>query len=480
MMTDSYGFENFVVRFPISCEQNEKLRQELDFAITFPAAGRKIVADYFLLMADQSIATESTVQLYALFMKKLEDSYVRIEEIPPEYLVLLQSSNLVLLTVNIIFMMTSYSKKHSEHGCFLIDTLFSFLQSSTDNMPSLLSTLCHINVALETSSPAVFTHTEDQLSSSFQSHDKSEILNLLIDIYSKYPKQSSAYLKSVYLFYLDMEYRAESRGSFVLPSVLRLALETTTTTNNNSRNIFSAAMHAICVEAVAELALLLSTPLPSTSSPWDVSRLLSAISSTFGAQRLSILTIISESLIFSKLLSAKDRIIVTKYITRYLTTPTLSSAFEQMISPAAREANRKLDYESITLQSKTVMTLLDVSMLDTASSLRSEALKVLLTSLFAHDQRQDEHAGQQTARQVGQTLAAAPLVLQLGGKDLLRVAVFKCRDKALEVRHLAFQLLEQAMAFALLPETQQQTENQKTQQLSHLELIAVTKHLLQV
>ena len=457
-------YSHFAIKLPLSDQEATKIRNELDYAITFPATGRRIVADFFLLMADQPEYNEVVVQLYAVFMKKIEESYDRMEKIPPEYLALLQSSNFVLLTVNIVFIQTSYNRIHSQHGCLLMNTLFSILQSSTDLLPSLLSVLCHMNVALCASS-------ED--SSLFQTQYISALRNLLVEIYSRYPKQTAVHFKSMYLYYIEMEYQPDSRGAFIVPTVLRQALETTTT-STIAWTSFSTMMSALCVEAVSELALRLSTPLPSSSPstpPWEVSRLLRAISAVCGAQKLGSLSLISESLLFSKL-SAKARIAATKYIARFLTTP---SSTDKMKNIEAKSYSR-------SLQLKTVMTLLDVAMLDGASSLRCEALRVLLASVFFASQEREQEQEQTPPRAVSRA-GEAPLVLKLGGKDLLRVAVFKCRDKSSEVRTHAFQLLEQAMPWALLDSDnlqQQQEQPQHTHQLSLQELIAVTKHLLQV
>jgi hypothetical protein len=484
----------FEIHFPISEQQVKAIKSELDFVMTYTAEGRQKVVDFFLVAADQPDSTEIVAQLYAVFMKKVEEVFKNIEDIPPEYLALLQSSNLVLLTTNIIFIKTAYNRIHIDHSHLLIDTLISMLRSSTDLLPSLLSSLCHINVSLEVSKK---TSTPSFSTSTFSQNFSLEILYLLHEIFTKHPKITTAVIKSMFLFYLEAEYNPDSRGAFIFPPVLRLALDNTTIPTDSSASsvsasdsdsgvtihMFCATMQAICVEAVSELALRLSTPqeTPSSSS-WEVARLLSAIGSMCGAQRLSALTIISESILFSKL-SAKPRIAAVRYISRALDSSHGRAAADQ---PQQHSG-------SIIIQVKAVMTLLDVAMLDPVSSVRSEALKALLLSCTlppvagggAHDGDGDGAESPPSPPQC---------TLQLGGKDMLRVAVFKCRDKSSEVRALAFQLLQEAVHWALpghfSPSSSSETaaaaaaqpppQQQQQQQLSPEELIAVTKHLLQV
>jgi hypothetical protein len=236
-------------------------------------------------------------------------------------------------------------------------------------------------------------------------------------------------------------------------------------------NPLGASLRAVCEEAVAELAQLLSS-----NKNLDMTRLLRVIRSTViggGDQnKLSLLSIISEGLVFSKL-PAKARVTALTHISQFLQTddagggsnvhseasegPTVSSSSSSSSSFSSSSSTEKQQPRSHSVvQAKVVMILLDVAMLDPVSSLRREALRALLPM------RQG--------------------LLQAGGKDLLRVAVFKCRDKAVEVRVTAFELLEEAMRDWMSLPAPAPSPAPPSQQslLSHEELIALTKHILQV
>jgi len=324
-------------------------------------------------------------------------------------------------------------------------------------------------------------------------------------------------LKSIFLFHVEMEYHLESRDAYRRPPVLRLALEFTSTDSlafgskhhkrGENAYSFTRMLHAVCVEALSELALLL---LHDSSASLDTRGLLAAVNSLCGAQQLGTLTIISESLLFSKLPS-KARICALKHVASMLLGTTSStSAHETPLNATStslvqrKEDDMPVTQNSTCIQSKVLTILMDVAMLDPVSRMRIEAMKAFEFALQPED-NDDNNINDIRDFEIKSSL------LRLGGKDLLRVAIFKCRDTCTEVRSLAFTLLKCSLQYLLrdrakqgphkMPNVQQSQNDAsgegnrhssgqgrgrminhitKPYELSPEEFIAVTKQLLQV
>jgi hypothetical protein len=132
--------------------------------------------------------------------------------------------------------------------------------------------------------------------------------------------------------------------------------------------------------------------------------------------------------------------------------------------------------------------------------MRSEALKVILSSsclllptaaagipstAVCHSKEEEEEDDVDkivTTAEESLCPLLSSLLLQnraSAGKEVLRVAIFKCRDKVADVRTLAFDLLQEVTKMLMVARGQEHQQQQK-HQLSCQELLAVTRHLVQV
>lgn len=455
--------ENFNVKeLPISDQQAKKIKMDMEMVMTFSADERPKVAEFFVLLAEDQESMDMVAHLYSTFMSKIEENFPTLGDLPSDYLALLQSSSPVLLSINIIFIKTAYNGIHREHAGVLKKSLNLSLESCPEIVTALLSAMFHINNLTGTrnrqSSSASSRQVDTVLSParqvfSFQGNNiNAEVMALLQDLYMKFPKDVLAYLKTMFLYLIEMEYCPGSRGVFLCPTALHWALNmspaqrTQTTTNCKDRSSsqeskFYTQLCAVCGEALSELTLLFTS---HKDQSLDIVNLLSAVSSICCLQNMSNLTITTESLLFSKL-PAKARIAVIKHVGKFL--PSKPAGVQDCVIVSS-------------VASKAVMVLLDVAMLDPVKSLRREALNALLSSdNDTNDRRHDSTA-----------------ILRVGGKDLIRVAVFKCRDKCAETRRLGCDLLERAMDHAF----HQNSFSQDHEILTPAEMIAVTRQLLQV
>ena len=477
-MTDMY--ELYRTDEDLNVDKIKIINDNLSDAVLFPKEGREKVADFFLVFADQPNMGDNIVQVYVKFMKLVEETFVTMDKIPPEYLALLQSSNLILMTVNVIFIKAAYNKKHSNHADTLKDAIISILSSAKDMTLTMVTTLCHIDVTLSSMNHAMETSRQESLS--FSKNGIDEIFQLLYDIFLRFPKQTIISLKALYLLLFHVEFTAAFHDILMLPAVLRQCIESYPLELDCS-NVFGMRTQivAVCVEIVSELVLTLFTNFSNDLSAAQLSALINGICKICGGiNRLSSLTIISESFLFTKH-TVKVRLLTVKHIGGVISAKRLApedpTICTDVMTDAAPDSSTLLDCQNYTQNflAKAVLIILDVAMLDSASSVRSAALSELFPSSVTQD----------GDRRVVRPLYANILPpLQLVLKDVLRVAVFKCRDKSTEVRVLAFSLLEQALLMALnsssVPCSPITTSTSTSQKLHPQEFIILTKSLLQV